>query len=298
MSGKSQALKQQSLQRSAFRQRQFTARLPALLLLTLWGIAGCHSKRAQDQLGQAQESGITSGNAQANTDAVATDDSENGVSRNTVSKQWNEAVESIENGGDDRVQITDAPVSLQQLRMLTSAAEENVVDLLLDEGLVLEDLEQAIDEIAKLGQLQHLRIRKCPVSDSQLNRMVAQLPALEILNLPHARLTASGFESLVGLPKLQQLRLGGGSIDDDCVARIAAIPKLKSLHLIGPRLTARSLNYLAKAPVLASFYLDDCPLEDAESEEAWNALFVAKPNLHVHVDQQHRDRDPNRHEHQ
>ena len=88
------------------------------------------------------------------------------------------------------------------------------------------------------------------------------------------------------------LRLGGRSIDDAAVKAIAAIPNLESLHLIGPSLTDASLESVANMTNLRSFYLDDCNL----SEAAWTHLFEVRKNIHVHIDQVHHDRDPNRHD--
>jgi hypothetical protein len=50
---------------------------------------------------------------------------------------------------------------------------------------------------------------------------------------------------------------------------------------------------LAKIEQLQSLYVDDI----AFSESAWQALFDARPRLHVHVNQEHHDRDPHKHEH-
>jgi len=50
---------------------------------------------------------------------------------------------------------------------------------------------------------------------------------------------------------------------------------------------------LAKMEQLESLYLDGADLSDAAVDE----LFRARPQLHVHFDQEHHDRDPSRHSH-
>jgi hypothetical protein len=46
-------------------------------------------------------------------------------------------------------------------------------------------------------------------------------------------------------------------------------------------------------PNLQSLYLDDSLV----TETGWEWLFEEVPNLHVHVNQQHHDRDPQAHQH-
>jgi hypothetical protein len=53
------------------------------------------------------------------------------------------------------------------------------------------------------------------------------------------------------------------------------------------------LKTLAAMKQLESLYLDDC----AVTEAGWNWLFREHPDLHIHVDQNHLDRDPSAHKH-
>ncbi len=165
-------------------------------------------------------------------------------------------------------------------------AGAKLADLLLDGG-GLSDAN--IELVTQCSALEHLRIRLSPLSDSSLQLIAERLPSLQILNLPHAFITADGIRKLAGLPRLRQLRLGGKQLDDDAASAAAELPMLQSLHLIGPKLTGLGLTHLQSAPRLASLYIDDCQLPD----EAWVELFRVKPNLHVHIDQHHHDRDPN-----
>jgi hypothetical protein len=47
------------------------------------------------------------------------------------------------------------------------------------------------------------------------------------------------------------------------------------------------------AAKLTSFYIDGARVTDEGLEQ----LLAKRPQLHVHIDQRHSDRDPNRHEH-
>ena len=52
------------------------------------------------------------------------------------------------------------------------------------------------------------------------------------------------------------------------------------------------LDILAGHEGLRTLYLDGAGISDA----AWERYFARRGDVHVHVDQAHHDRDPNRHE--
>jgi len=58
-------------------------------------------------------------------------------------------------------------------------------------------------------------------------------------------------------------------------------------------ITDDGLRELAKIEQLESLYIDGGNFSD----EALAELFRARPGLHVHLNQQHHDRDPHKHEH-
>ncbi len=202
--------------------------------------------------------------------------------------EWQIQFDAILAGKQDLLLLEDQPITPQQLGQLAEL-EGSLEQLLIDAGGVDAD---SLPAILVLKGLTHLRLRECPLADSSFEQLAASgLDRLRILNVPQSRITARGIASLAALPKLVQLRLGGKQIDDAAVAEIARLPELRSLHLIGPSLSDAALSKLAQAPKLSSFYLDDCQLSD----QAWQQLFDAKPRLHVHIDQQHHDRDPHKH---
>ena len=205
-------------------------------------------------------------------------------------KQLDAQLLAVATGQTPQIQ-TDAQVGSDFLRRLPEL-DGKLLDLRLDAGRVSDS---ELHWIGKVQSLEHLRLRESEISDQGITTLVAsgEWRKLQILNFPQARVSASGIRELARLPRLKQLRLGGSTIDDEAAKAIATLPKLQSLHLIGPGFSDAALKHLALAPKLASFYLDDCPLSD----EAWTYLFEAKPNLHVHIDQQHHDRDPHAHQH-
>lgn len=194
-------------------------------------------------------------------------------------------LQAIRSGEADTILLTNTPISAHTLDELPTL-DGRLKALLLDAGGIDD---QGMSKLAKIKSLVHLRIRKSDISDKGIEQLVAgDLPDLRILNIPHCRITAQGVALMHRLPQLVLLRLGGPQIDDSAVAAMTKLPKLSSLHLIGPSLSQRALQSIGQCEELSSFYLDDCPLPDA----AWETLFRQKPNLHVHVDQQHHDRDP------
>ncbi len=77
------------------------------------------------------------------------------------------------------------------------------------------------------------------------------------------------------------------------MACLGRFKRLRALHLIDVPITDAGLDQLHGLAQLESFYLDGSQATD----DGILRLLEALPNLHFHRDQQHLDRDPNRHEH-
>lgn len=198
------------------------------------------------------------------------------------SDDWLAAIESVKLGKSQRI-VLESVADRHFFAAIQSL--EGLRELCLDGGMSSDiDLAKAIEGL----QLTHLRVRLVPLEDPDVERIIAAQPQIRILNLPHCRLTERGIQSLSRLKDLTLLRIGSPNLTDEAARAIPLLVDLKSLHLIGPRLGGDSLLEIAKAKNLQSFYLDDCPLPDA----AWEKMFRERPDLHVHIDQAHHDRDP------
>jgi hypothetical protein len=159
--------------------------------------------------------------------------------------------------------------------------------LVLEQG-VAGDAEAAI--LATLPDVERLVLRESPLSDTGFGAL-ARCRSLEDLNVPQAACTAAGIKSLAELPNLKSLRLGGPNLGEPDVARaLAGLPVLKSLHLIDIAIGDEGLEALAELATLRNLYLDGAGVSDA----AWERYFERRPRVHVHVDQAHHDRDPQR----
>ncbi|MEO1616431.1 MAG: hypothetical protein AAFV88_11315, partial [Planctomycetota bacterium] len=205
--------------------------------------------------------------------------------------------------GDRKRIECDLPVTASHLTEVFEKPEQEtwLRDLILDGGTVGDE---ACEVIAQLPALRHLRLRQSPITDVGLAKL-AECESLQILNLPHAgsssgtgtasdgSLTNEGLAVLATLPDLRLLRLGGGDLDAESADVIAELKSLRQLHLIGVPIDDRGLRKLASLPKLQSLYLDDA----AVTESGWDWLFAEHPQLHVHVNHQHVDRDPNHADH-
>lgn len=193
---------------------------------------------------------------------------------------------SIRNGYLDTFHIKDHTVSDEDILPLEGLSGVRVV--ILDQGMISDD---GMKILATLPDLMHLRVRISIISDRGLGHLLG-CENLRILNLPNSQLTDEGIMSLRQLPRLRQLRIGGDSVTELSYS-IATLDKINALHLINVPVTDEGLKAIAAMPRLESLYLDSAQVTEA----GWQWLFDHHPELHVHVDQRHHDRDPQYHEH-
>ena len=79
----------------------------------------------------------------------------------------------------------------------------------------------------------------------------------------------------------------------DLSRAVATLSPLRVVHLINVPVTDEGLKELSKLPHLESLYLDGPRVTEA----GWEWLFENHPELHVHINQRHHDRDPRHHYH-
>lgn len=159
--------------------------------------------------------------------------------------------------------------------------------LQLDAGVITD---VGLESIALLPSLRHLRLRQSPITDIGFEKL-ARCPSIQILNLPQCDASATGVAALSSLPELWNLRLGGSRLTASTAEALTKIPTLRNVHLIGVPINDAGLRQIVSLPNLESLYIDDA----AVSREGWDWVFENHPGLHIHVDQQHHDRDPRKH---
>ena len=197
-----------------------------------------------------------------------------------------EQVLAVKSGESDTIELSKALVIDEELESLRGL--ENLRILILDAGIITD---AGMPAIATLPNLIHLRIRQSLITDAGI-RAILGLRNLRVLNLPQANLSLAGIESLKQLERLRQLRLGGDGTTDLSRA-VAKLTQLRALHLIDIAVSDEGLRAIAEIPHLESLYLDNARV----TEVGWQWLFDNHPEIHVHLNQRHHDRDPNYHIH-
>ena len=145
-----------------------------------------------------------------------------------------------------------------------------------------------MEVITTLPDIQRLVLRHSPLSDSGM-KTLSRCATLRNLNVPQVSCSILGIRSMESLPHLEHLRIGGSSLDGSEVCRaVVRFSHLKTLHLIDIAIGDEGLDTLAGRPDLWSLYLDGAEASDA----AWERYFEACPQVHVHINQSHHDRDP------
>ncbi len=271
-----------------FKASQLSLQLPlslnvamVWLLVTLVGCGTGPNSSPSQPANSAIASGANgaSSRAEESTGTSDTAGPESGEPPNDQ-EYWAALIRLAEEGQTVSVAM-DAPVTATMLEDLQRVPK--LVELLIDQGTIDDAGLIAICE--RLPDLEHLRIRLSPIGDEGA-RHIAKLKQIRMINIPQGKITAAGIQSWGELQSLNHVRLGGKQLNDAAMAELAKIPNLQSLHLIGPSITGEGVAQIAQASKLSSLYLDDCPLGD----DVWQKLRKARPDIHVHLDQQHRDR--------
>lgn len=191
-------------------------------------------------------------------------------------------VEAVRDGATRRIEVSEplSDADWQDLEGLMGLEE------LVLEGAGLDDA--GAERLATFPALEKLVARHAPLSDAGFASL-ARCTTLRDLNVPQATCTAEGIAALAALPNLRSLRLGGEHLQGEGVcAAVVSLPKLRFLHLVDVEIGDAGLAVLERRPDLWSLYLDGAGVSD----EAWGRYFQACPNVHVHLDQVHHDRDP------
>lgn len=191
-------------------------------------------------------------------------------------------VEAVRQGSTSLIR-TVVPVEAEEWDALRGLV--GLTELIVEEG-VADDAMAGI--VATLPDLERIVLRKSPLTDEGFRRL-ADCRQLRDLNIPGAACSAEGVRSLTGLATLRALRLGGdGLVGHEVCEAIVAIGSLRSLHLIDVPIGDRGLDVLGTLPDLRNLYLDGAGVSDG----AWRRYFDGHPDVHVHIDQSHHDRDP------
>jgi len=195
------------------------------------------------------------------------------------------ALAHLVQSGDDTIQLYDFSPTTEQLQTLASV--ERLRILRIDNG----SLTPAAGEVlAAMPHLEQLHFRGVSLDDDTLDA-IAKSQTIWLLNISGAKLSHEAIARLAEMPKLSQLRLAIDDGGNRYAQAVAKIKKLRALHLIGIGINNEGLKLVAGLPNLESIYIDDSNVND----DGWMWLFENKTHLHIHIDQKHHDRDPQKH---
>jgi hypothetical protein len=220
--------------------------------------------------------------------ALVTGCSPTNVSSEVYEPSLDEQLRSVLSGQSDEI-VSAAALADDDLAVIEKAT---ALRILIVENQESRITARGIQSLANLPNLEHLRLRGPGVDDAALAE-IAKLTSLQILNTPRGEFTDAGLQQLKSLPNLVQLRFGSPHVTDAGMKTLVELPALRRLHLIDVPITDAGLHVLATIDQLESLYIDGAAVSDASYDE----LFRLRPGLHVHINQQHHDRDPHSHAH-
>jgi len=203
----------------------------------------------------------------------------------SAAEQFEEQLASLLKSNESVVRIDAFTIDDAMLQKLTSLDRLNTIQVEADSVSL-----DTIVAIAKMPKLEQLHIRKAAIND-EMFAALAESSTIWLLNFPNAKVSPAGIECLAKMPSLRQLRLGINDGDNRHGRAVATLSGLRAVHLIRVAVTDEGLHSLVKMPYLESLYLDDSSITDA----GWTWLIEKSPQLHVHVNQKHHDRDPQNH---
>jgi hypothetical protein len=187
--------------------------------------------------------------------------------------------------GDDTLRLEEFDATVDQVN--TIASIERLRVLKIDGGKMTPEAGMVFSQLPHLEQL---HIRGAVVDDATL-RAIGKSPHLWLINVSSAKVKPATIAGLAAMPKLRQLRLGVANGTNEFANAIAMIRQLRTVHLIGIAINNDGLQTIASLPNLESLYLDDTIITDS----GWLWLFENRTHLHVHINQRHHDRDPQKH---
>ena len=205
-----------------------------------------------------------------------------------IQRSWSSQIERVRSGDVNEIVIDHHLVNDKDFADLSLVADRLV-------KLSLSNTElspSSLTHLEKLTRLEHLVLRNTPIDDKGL-ASIARVNSLKFVNLPHADASNAGLARLAELPNLELLRIGGGKITGSALAAFENHKKLRFLHLIDTPIDDAALESVAKIESLESFYLDGGNTTD----DGKSRMIEQRPDLHVHFDQEHFDRDPQRSDH-
>jgi len=137
-----------------------------------------------------------------------------------------------------------APDSFDMLILRMSSIDDS------EEGLV----DNALAHIGHLTGLQCIYLDRSDASDKGLS-CLKSITNLRLIEATGCLSHGAALKDLVVLKELRNLRIGGGSLDQENLRYLSSFPKLEQLALTRCGLTAKGLKYVSQCPSLVVLQL-------------------------------------------
>ncbi len=219
---------------------------------------------------------------QEQREATESTDAQVDQTGDTSSNAWNVMVQSVDNGLGHTIEYsgdltTDQVKQLQGLSQLRHLKLTGEVD------------RSVIDTLPSLSSLQTLYLAQVPVDETDITHLTA-CQSLDTINLPTADFNDDALAALAQLPRLELLRIGSPRVTAQGFGNLQLSKSLRFLHVIEVPVDEAVLEHVMNIQQLESFYADGANAQSLD----WETVFKSRPDLHVHVNQVHDDRDPQR----
>jgi internalin A len=112
------------------------------------------------------------------------------------------------------------------------------------------------------GHVTAVSLAATSITDGEL-AILAKLPQLADLSLPHTEVSSVGLAHLSTIKSLRKLDVGDTLLGDDALSSLAPLSNLRSLRLQGTLVEGQGLAALAGLTNLRELYLDNAPLSNA-----------------------------------
>lgn len=199
---------------------------------------------------------------------------------------WDDQIAGVRSSRSFSVCVPDTELNVEQVQELNEVASQlRVLEIRVDQDSVAAIPWEAFTQLRQL-------VLHGPVSNEVLKR-IAELPKLEILNLPHGSFSDSGVAQLADHSQLQLFRFHSPNVTDACLQSVAEMASLRFLHILDSPVSDAGLVALHEMHQLESFYLDGSKCTD----DGLSELLKALPELHFHWNETHLDSDVNKHPH-
>ncbi|MBC8354255.1 MAG: hypothetical protein H8E66_19855 [Planctomycetes bacterium] len=197
---------------------------------------------------------------------------------------FRDLVQQVRIGEATEIVVAQEVIGDEELALLTELPNLNHLAIERFSGTAV-----GLDYVARLKFLERLQLRGGEIGDDAL-AAIANCESLKNLNLPDANFSDAGLTALAPLSRLELLRFHTPNVTDEGMTQLAELRSLRFLHLIGVPITDDGLEHIESMKQLESFYVDDANVTDDGIER----LLIALPELHLHINQHHSDRDPSK----